>query len=368
MSSAQNPIGLQGIDFVEYASPDPGFMEKTFLGFGFSKLSKHREQPVESFRQNDIHFLLHKGGEESFAGRFAKAHGPSICTMGWRVENAEQAFNDALARGAEAYDDSEGAKTFDLPAIRGIGGSLIYFVDKWNTDNSPVAAELVPLEEPIHVEEKGFLLIDHLTNNVYKGTMEKWSNFYKDIFGFTEVRTFDIKGRKTGLMSYALQSPCKGFCIPINEGNEDKSQIEEYLRDYNGPGVQHLALLSKDLLASLDALEGSGIETLDIHPNYYEEAFQRVPDVTEDREHIKRHQVLVDGDPEGYLLQIFTKPVGDRSTLFLEIIQRVGCTLDAATNRQVEQRPGCGGFGKGNFHELFRAIEEYETKAGINKL
>ncbi len=224
---------------------------------------------------------------------------------------------------------------------------MIYFIENGKEGASPYEAEFLPAESPELVEDKGFLSIDHLTNNVYKGTMETWANFYKDIFGFTEVRTFDIKGRKTGLQSYALQSPCKTFCIPINEGTEERSQIEEYLRDYRGPGIQHLAFLTHDLLTTLDKLEGSGIETLDIHPDYYEEAFQRVPQVTEDKDHIRRHQVLIDGDKDGYLLQIFTKNLF--GPIFIEFIQR----------------KNHNSFGEGNFQALFESIERDQERRGV---
>ncbi|MCA9523925.1 MAG: 4-hydroxyphenylpyruvate dioxygenase, partial [Myxococcales bacterium] len=255
------------------------------------------------------------------------------------------AFELALRRGARAYDGDPQAKTFDLPAIYGIGESLIYFVD--GERESHDERFFVPLARPELVDEKGFVAIDHLTNNVYKGTMETWSAFYKEIFGFTEVRYFDIRGAKTGLTSYALQSPCASFCIPINEGTEKKSQIEEYLREYNGPGIQHLALLSRDLLASLDKMEGCGIETLDIDDDYYAEVFERVPHVTEDHRRIRRHNVLVDGDDDGYLLQIFTRNLF--GPIFIELIQR-------KNHRS---------FGEGNFQALFKSIERDQERRGV---
>ena len=195
--------------------------------------------------------------------------------------------------------------------------------------------------------DKGFLVIDHLTNNVYKGTMKQWADFYKSVFGFTEVRYFDIRGVKTGLTSYALRSPCGTFCIPINEADEKKSQINEYLEEYNGPGVQHLAFSTDDLLASLDALAGSPVEFLDIDDDYYDEVFSRVPNVTEDHARIRAHQVLVDGDDKGYLLQIFTKNLV--GPIFIELIQRHNHLS----------------FGEGNFGALFRSIERDQAKRGV---
>jgi 4-hydroxyphenylpyruvate dioxygenase len=196
------------------------------------------------------------------------------------------------------------------------------------------------------VADKGFLAIDHLTNNVPKGELATWGRFYQDVFGFTEVRYFDIRGVQTGLTSYALRSPCGRFCIPINEGTEAKSQINEYLEEYKGPGVQHLAFLTADILASLRALDGSGIETLDIDADYYASVFDRVPGVTEDRGELARRNVLVDGDAEGYLLQIFTKNL--IGPIFVEIIQRKNHLS----------------FGEGNFGALFRSIERDQAKRG----
>jgi 4-hydroxyphenylpyruvate dioxygenase len=270
--------------------------------------------------------------------------------MGWRVQNANEALKVAKERGAVICEkpDLKFATGEYVPAIYGIGESIIYFIDHWNN-----ASELYgrlgfeKLKSPEMVEEKGFLTIDHLTNNVPKGTMSKWAQFYKEVFGFTEVRYFDIRGAKTGLISYALKSPCGNFCIPINEGTEDKSQINEYLREYNGPGIQHLAFLTKDILASLKKLEGSTIETLDIDDEYYAEIFNKFPQVTESHQEIKDFHVLVDGDEHGYLLQIFTKNI--IGPIFIEIIQRKNHYS----------------FGEGNFGALFRSIERDQQKRGV---
>jgi len=204
----------------------------------------------------------------------------------------------------------------------------------------------LPDPKPILVQDRGFTAIDHLTNNVPRGTLAEWRAFYRDVLGFTDVRTFDIHGEKTGLVSYALRSPCGKFCIPINEGTESASQIEEYLREYRGAGVQHLALLSNDLLASLEGLRSAGIETLDIDPSYYVSVFDRVPGVVEDHAALARAQILVDGDREGYLLQIFTKNV--IGPIFFELIQRRNHLS----------------FGEGNFGALFRSIEREQERRG----
>ena len=343
----ENPLGLRGIAFIEFASHDPAYVDRVFKGLGFSKLMRHNEKKLFYYRQNDIHFLLNHG-ETGFERAFAEQHGQSICAMGWRVDNAVQAYAKAIERGALPFNSGKaGVCDFGMPAIYGIGDSIIYFVGEDDEPDMLQREGFVPMESPELVEEKGFLRVDHLTNNVYKGTMAYWADFYKNIFGFTEVRYFDIKGQKTGLTSFALRSPDGSFSIPINEGNESKSQIEEYLRDYRGPGVQHLALLTTDLLSSLDRIEDAGIDMLDIDAEYYEEAFQRVPQVTEDRDHIKRHEVLIDGDAEGYLLQIFTKNLF--GPIFFELIQR--------KNHEA--------FGEGNFTALFKSIERDQERRGV---
>ncbi|MCE3235926.1 MAG: hppD [Vampirovibrio sp.] len=352
-----NPVGLKGIEFIEFTTQDPAYVDRILKGFGFSKLMKHRDKNLFYYRQNDIQVLVNHA-ETGFERAFAEQHGPSICAMGWRVNNAQQAYETAVQRGATPFIPGKiGNCDFNMPAIYGIGDSIIYFVDQSESlkgdatgDNKASYLQkqgFVPLESPELVGEKGFIRVDHLTNNVYKGTMSYWADFYKNIFDFQEVRYFDIKGQKTGLTSFALQSPCKTFSIPINEGNESKSQIEEYLRDYRGAGVQHLAFLSGDLLNSVEKLQGSGIDTLDINENYYQEVFQRVPNVTEDPKRIERLQVLVDGDEHGYLLQIFTKNLF--GPIFIEMIQR--------KNHQA--------FGEGNFKALFESIERDQERRGV---
>ncbi|MCG9696808.1 4-hydroxyphenylpyruvate dioxygenase [Shewanella sp. Isolate11] len=345
MASEQNPLGLLGIEFTEFCTPDSDFMHQVFIDFGFSMLKKHKQKEIIYYKQNDINFLLNNE-KQGFSAEFAKSHGPAISSMGWRVEDANFAFEGAVARGAKAASDED--KDLPYPAIYGIGDSLIYFIDTFGDDNNIYNNDFEDLSAPVITQEKGFIEVDHLTNNVYKGTMEHWSNFYKDIFGFTEVRYFDIKGSQTALISYALRSPDGSFCIPINEGKgNDKNQIDEYLQEYNGPGVQHLAFRSRDIVGSLDAMEGSSIQTLDIIPEYYDTIFEKLPQVTEDRERIKHHQILVDGDEDGYLLQIFTKNLF--GPIFIEIIQRKNNL----------------GFGEGNFKALFESIERDQVRRGV---
>ena len=342
---SNNPLGLRGIEFTEFATPDSDFMHNVFQAFGFSKLKRHKSKDIVYYNQNDIHFLVNNE-KEGFSATFAKSHGPAICSMGWRVDDADAALKGALERGAKAA--TEDVKELPYPAIYGIGDSLIYFIDTFGDKGSIYAKDFEDLAEQQIVEGKGFLQIDHLTNNVYKGTMQTWADFYKNVFGFTEVRYFDIRGQKTALLSYALQSPCGSFCIPINEGKDDNNnQIDEYLDMYNGPGVQHIAFLSEDLLASLDKLDRDVIDTLDIHDDYYETIYERVPQVTEDRAKIKDHQVLVDGDENGYLLQIFTKNLF--GPIFVELIQR----------------KNNNSFGEGNFQALFDSIERDQERRGV---
>lgn len=339
-----NPLGMRGIEFTEFCGPSIEYLDQLFLDFGFSKLRRHATLPITYYRQNDIHFLLN-AGRKGFSARFAELHGPSICSMGWRVHDAAFAHAEAVRRGARAVDPKDADLPY--PAVYGIGDSLIYFIDTYGTRGSIYSRDFVALDRPVVRQEKGFLAVDHLTNNVPAGVMEDWAAFYKQVFGFTAVRYFDIKGVKTGLTSYALRSPDGSFCIPINQPKSDDDQIAEFLKEYRGPGVQHLAFLTDDILASLDALDGSSIDTLEIDPNYYAEVFKRVPGVKEDHERIRRHQVLVDGDDTGYLLQIFTKNL--IGPIFIEIIQRV--------NNQ--------SFGEGNFGALFRTLEKDQERRGV---
>jgi 4-hydroxyphenylpyruvate dioxygenase len=371
-AKAENPLGLQGIEFIQFTAarhsghgpesaqgaanqaPDqganhqgPDYVDRILKDFGFSKLLKQRDRNQFYYRQNDIHILVDQA-ESGFERAFAEQHGTSICAMGWRVKDAQHALEEALRRGATRFIPGKiGAPSLDLPAIYGIGDSIIYFVGADDRDGYLQRQGFEPMESPEIVPDKGFLRVDHLTNNVYKNTMSYWADFYKSIFGFTEVRYFDIKGEKTGLTSFALKSPDQSFSIPVNEGNESQSQIEEYLREYRGPGVQHLAFLTGDLPASVEKLQGTQIETLDILPDYYREVFQRVPHVTEDRARLEHLQILVDGDEKGYLLQIFTKNLF--GPIFIELIQR--------KNHQA--------FGEGNFTALFQSIERDQERRGV---
>ncbi len=345
MTTSTNYLGLRGIEFTEFASPDTDFMAQVFRAFGFSRLKRFTGKAIDYYNQHDIHFLLNHQ-KKGFSADFAHRHGPAICSMGWRVDDAQAARRIAIERGAKGAEPEDTELPF--PAIYGIGDSLIYFIDRFGDRGSIYHDYFEEHPEPLQVEDLGFQCIDHLTNNVHKGTMDQWARFYKEVFGFTEVRYFDIKGAQTALLSYALRSPDGSFCIPINEGKgDDRNQIDEYLREYNGPGVQHIAFLTNDILASLDKLDRSVIDTLDIHEDYYQNVFDRVPNVKEDKQRIADHQVLVDGDENSYLLQIFTKNLF--GPIFIELIQRV------------ENQ----GFGEGNFQALFESIERDQQKRGV---
>jgi 4-hydroxyphenylpyruvate dioxygenase len=340
----KNPIGIDGIAFVELAAPSEAGLDRLgeILGaLGCSRTHRHRRAAIEMWTQGACRFFVNRE-PATFSARFAREHGPSIPSIGLWVESARAAITEAVRRGGKRW---EGASILPgTPALEGIGGSLIYFVEK----NARVIEDrFSPDPRPRIVNDRGFLAIDHLTNNVPKGTLATWRAFYRDVLGFSDVRTFDIHGAKTGLVSYALRSPCGKFCIPINEGTESKSQIEEYLREYRGPGIQHLALLTNDLLASLHGLREAGIPTLDIDPDYYRTVFDRVPGVREDPAAIAQAQILVDGDPDGYLLQIFTKNL--IGPIFFELIQRHNHLS----------------FGEGNFGALFRSIERDQERRGV---
>jgi len=340
-----NPLKMRGIEFVEFASKNNNDISQKFVEFGFSKIKKHVNKDLFCYNQNNINLLLNfeKNGH---ASDFAKNHGPSICSMGWSFKDPNFAFNEAIKRGARAAKK----KDLELPAIYGIGDSIIYFLEKPKSQGESFwETHFLKLNNPETVKSKGFFSIDHLTNNVYRGTMDVWAEFYKKIFAFEEVRYFDIRGKKTALLSYALRSPDGSFCIPINEGREDdNNQIDEYLNEYHGPGIQHLAFSTHDIIKSCDLLKNTSIETLDIHKSYYDTIFDRVPWVKKNKDQIINHQILVDSQSKGtYLLQIFTKNLF--GPIFIELIQR----------------EGDNGFGEGNFQSLFDSIERDQVKRGV---
>lgn len=344
-TNLENPLGLDGIEFIEYASPDPAALEQLFFKLGFQKIGQHKRKQVTLYRQHQVNFIINNE-PGTFAAKFAKQHGPSICATGWRVKSAARAFDLAVQRGARAIETKHDAASHSFPAIFGIGDSAVYFVDRYR---APVHFDddFRYLQPERYPKGRGMTVIDHLTNNVPKGEMQKWCDFYKQIFNFHEVRKFDIKGEQTGLTSKVMRSPCQKITIPINEPTEGKSQIQEYLDEYRGSGIQHLAMMTGDIIATVGQLREAGIKFLEAPPNtYYEDVPKRVPNVKEDMKKLQELGILIDGDNEGYLLQIFTQNM--IGPIFFEIIQRRNHS----------------GFGEGNFQALFDAIERDQKRRG----
>ncbi|MEO9384526.1 4-hydroxyphenylpyruvate dioxygenase [Chromobacterium phragmitis] len=349
----QNPLATDGFEFVEYTAPDAAGVEKLrqlFLSLGFTEVARHRSKDVSLFRQGDINFILNAERSQP-ASEFAKAHGPSACAMAWRVKDAAKAYEYALSHGAKPYQRPVGAMELNIPAVQGIGGSALYFVDRYGQGKDIYEIDFVPLDGvDQHPYGVGLTLIDHLTHNVARGNMATWADFYTGIANFREIRYFDIEGKLTGLVSKAMTSPCGKIRIPINESSDDKSQIEEFLRQYNGEGIQHIALTTDDIYATVETLKARGTRFLDTPDTYYEKVDTRVPGHGEDVARLKKNSILIDGAPvEGILLQIFTETV--IGPIFFEIIQRKGNE----------------GFGEGNFKALFESIEEDQIRRGVLK-
>lgn len=342
----QNPIGLHGVDFIEYSGADAAHFEKLFTKMGFVQLAQIENKNIKLFRQGDINFILNCE-PNTFAASFAKAHGPAATATGFRVADATQAFNSAVKRGARPYDGSQESRgATPYLAIYGIGDSLIYFIDEANQkDLYKNQFKLASMENyPVGL---GLRYIDHFTNNVPKGEMQKWCDFYDKVLAFKEARYFDIKGKSTGLISKVMKSPCGRFSVPINEPSDGKSQIQEYLDEYKGSGIQHIALTTNDIIQTLEQLKNNQVEFLNPPPDTYYKLLQdRLPQVNEDIERLRRNAILVDGDSSGYLLQIFSKNV--IGPIFYEVIQRKGHQ----------------GFGEGNFQALFDAIEADQRARG----
>ncbi|WP_319826487.1 4-hydroxyphenylpyruvate dioxygenase [Thalassovita sp.] len=344
----QNPAGTDGFEFVEFAHPDPDELRALFTRMGYTKVARHKTKAVELWQQGDITYILN-AEPGSFASRFVQEHGPCAPSMGWRVVDAQHAFEHAVKMGAEPYDGAD--KTLDWPAIKGIGGSLIYFTDQYS-DTSPYNVEFDWLcqSKPAGV---GFYYLDHLTHNVFKGNMDKWFRFYGDLFNFREIRFFDIEGKFTGLFSRALTSPCGRIRIPINEDRGETGQIVAYLKKYNGEGIQHIAVGTDDIYAATDAIAENGV-TFMPGPNeaYYDLSYDRVHGHDEPKDRMMKHGILIDGEgvvdggETKILLQIFSKTV--IGPIFFEFIQR----------------KGDDGFGEGNFKALFESIEREQIESG----
>jgi 4-hydroxyphenylpyruvate dioxygenase len=342
----ENPMGTDGFEFVEYTAPDPERLRSLFARMGFPVTARHRSKNVTLHRQGDINFVIN-AEPQGFGQQFARLHGPSACAMAFRVKDAAAAFRRAVELGAKPVETRVGPMELHIPAIEGIGGSLIYLVDRYG-ERTIYDVDFVPVQDPLAVRTAGLTLIDHLTHNVNRGNMNRWAGFYEKLFNFREIRYFDIEGKKTGLFSRAMTSPCGKIRIPINESQDDKSQIEEYLREYHGEGIQHIALFTDDIYASVDALCANGVEFQDTPDTYYEGVDERVTGHRESLARMKERRILIDGSAkEGILLQIFTKNV--IGPIFFEIIQRKGNE----------------GFGEGNFRALFESIELDQERRGV---
>ncbi len=344
----ENPAGTDGFEFVEFAHPNPQELRDLFASMGYEHVANHKTMAVELWQQGDITYVIN-AEEGSFAAKFVEEHGPCAPSMAWRVADAQKAFDHAVAQGAEPYEAND--KTVDWPAIKGIGGSLLYFTDQYY-DTSPYNDEFewIAQSKPRGV---GFYYLDHLTHNVFKGNMDKWFQFYGKLFNFKEIRFFDIEGKFTGLFSRALTSPCGRIRIPINEDRGETGQIVAYLKKYNGEGIQHIAVGSEDIYQSTDTIAENGIAFMSGPPaTYYDLSYDRVVGHDEPKDKMMKHGILIDGEgvldggETKILLQIFSKTV--IGPIFFEFIQR----------------KGDDGFGEGNFKALFESIEREQIESG----
>jgi len=360
-----NPMRTDGFEFVEYAAPDPQALGTLFDRMGFEAVAKHKHKDVTLYRQGGVNFIIN-AEPGSFGQGFGRVHGPSVCAIAFRVKDAAAAYRRALGLGAWGVAPYPGPMELAIPAIKGIGDSLIYLVDRY-PDNAYgrtiYDVDFVPLAgyegfwggQAPAPEGAGLADIDHLTHNVHRGRMKEWSDFYERLFDFREIRYFDIEGKLTGLKSRALTSPCGKIRIPINESADDRSQVQEYLDAYRGEGIQHIALGTGDIYRTVDRLAARGVKFLDTPDTYYELLDQRLPNHGEPVEELRRRRILLDGGVsgpapqsgrQGLLLQIFTEAVV--GPIFFEIIQRKGDE----------------GFGEGNFRALFEAMERDQIRRG----
>jgi 4-hydroxyphenylpyruvate dioxygenase len=344
-----NPMGIDGFEFVEFSAPDARQLHALFKQMGFSAVSRHRSLAITRYQQGGVNFLVNEQ-PNSFAAAFAQAHGPSACGFAIRVNDAAAAYSRALSNGGEAIVAAD-LRAVQAPVIKGIGDCMLYLVDQYGTKGDAYAADFVPLPEaPINPVGFGTTFIDHLTHNLYFGNMQKWSDYYERIFNFREIRYFDIKGAKTGLVSKAMTAPDNMVRIPLNESSDPKSQINEYLDEYKGEGIQHIALFTDDIYSTVEAMRAQGVQFLDTPDTYYSVIDVRVPNHGEDVERMRRNKILIDADKETKtqrLLQIFTKT--NIGPIFFEVIQRKGNE----------------GFGEGNFQALFEAIERDQEVRGV---
>ncbi len=352
-----NPMGLMGFEFVEFASPKPGVLEPIFEQMGFSLVARHRSKDVLLYRQGDINFIVNRE-PRSLAGYFAAEHGPSACALAFRVQDSHRAYARALELGAQPVDVPTGPMELKLPAIKGIGGAPLYLIDRFEDGKSIYDIDFEWVEgAERHPRGHGLRLIDHLTHNVYRGRMAYWAGFYEKLFGFREIRYFDIKGAHTGLTSKAMTAPDGLIRIPLNEesGKGGSGQIEEFLMQFNGEGIQHIALLTDNLLDTVDALQMAGVPLMS-PPNdiYYAMLEERLPGHGQPVAELQSRGILMDGSTTGgpprLLLQIFSQTL--LGPVFFEFIER----------RADE------GFGEGNFKALFESLERDQIRRGTLKV
>ena len=351
-----NPMGLMGFEFVEFASPAPGVLEPLFEKMGFSLVARHRSKDVLLYRQGDINFIVNRE-PRSLAGYFAAEHGPSACALAFRVRDSHKAYARALEQGAQPIEVPTGPMELRLPAIKGIGGAALYLIDRFEDGKSIYDIDFAFVDgAERHPRGHGLKVVDHLTHNVYRGRMAFWGAFYERIFNFRELRYFDIKGEYTGLTSRAMTAPDGLIRIPLNEeASRGPGQIEEFLMKFNGEGIQHIALRTDDLLASVDALKMAGIPLMTA-PNdiYYEMLEERLPGHGEPVSELRARGILLDGSTAGgekrLLLQIFSETL--LGPVFFEFIQR-----------KADE-----GFGEGNFKALFESLERDQIRRGALKV
>jgi 4-hydroxyphenylpyruvate dioxygenase len=347
-----NPMGTDGFEFVEYTAPDTTLLRELFTRMGFPEIAHHKTKNVTLHKQGDCNFVIN-AEPGSYAEEYARAHGPSACAMAFRVKDAKAAHERAIRLGATNVDVTKGTGELDIPAIEGIGGSRLFFVDRYGETGSiyDVDFDYHPdWRQRIANADSRLTYIDHLTHNVNRGRMGFWADFYERLFNFREIRYFDIEGKQTGLISKAMTSPCGKIRIPLNESQDDKSQIEEFLREYKGEGIQHIALGTSNIYEAVDIIRGRGIEFQDTPDTYYELLPERISGHQENVPELKKRGILMDGAPtdgQGLLLQIFTRNV--IGPIFFEIIQRKGNE----------------GFGEGNFKALFESIELDQVRRGV---
>jgi 4-hydroxyphenylpyruvate dioxygenase len=344
-----NPLGLDGFEFVEFTGPDPEALAGLFTGLGFTHLGNHKSKNVRYYAQGDINFILNME-PSGHAWDFRTAHGPSANAMAFRVQDSQQAFEMAVRRGAKPVSVPRGPGELAIPAIEGIGGSLLYLVDRYGAQQI-YDVDFQPVPGAARDSNSvGLHTLDHLTHNVNRGRMNHWAQFYEKIFNFREIRYFDIEGQQTALVSRAMTAPDEKIRIPLNESQDEHSQIEEFLREYKGEGIQHIALATDDIFATVDQLRANGIRFQDSPETYYDMIDERLPGHGHDIAEMRKRRILIDGSPEtgeGLLLQIFTENM--IGPIFFEIIQRKG-------NQ---------GFGEGNFKALFESIELDQIRRGV---